>query len=201
MKYLLTSIPKSGTHLAQHTLELGQFFVPHNSKIDVILAKWMWQVPLLTGHIVPHPRILKEVKEEGWATIFLHREPRDTLVSMRHHCEERSIIWSPYCGWAEDDYDYSDGLLWLIENIKPWYDYMMTWTEIADYVITYEQITHMPSENVFKVSDALGLDRRRVVQRSKQKVRRYRTGKSGNWKEEFEPHHHEAFGRIWENQY
>ena len=201
MTVLLTTIPKSGTHLAQHMFELGGLFAPHNHKVDIIVQAWMTGGAPLTGHIVPHPYILREIENYGWTTIFLHRDPKDTIVSMKYHWEERSPIWSPYCGWQESDYNWDDGLLWLIENINPWFDYMMTWTEIADYVITYEQITHMPSDSVFKVSDMLGLSRDSVMQHSKDKVKRYRTGASGNWKHEFEPHHLEAFERIWENQY
>lgn len=197
MAVLLTSIPKSGTHLAQNTLDLGAKFLPHNSSLKALLYGGL-DHDLATGHIYPHPQIVADVKESGQIVIFLHREPKDTIVSWGHHWVTRAPIWSPFCLWKEGDLDWSDPLLWLIENIKPFYDGMMEWTRHATYVITYEQLLNMPHPNVMRVADALRLDHAGVMKRSKEKVTRYRTGKSGNWKYEFQPHHMEAFRRIWE---
>ena len=149
--------------------------------------------------MIPHPKILKEVKDDNWTVVFLHRDPKDIIVSMKYHNNEREVICSPYCGWEKSDYDRSDGILWLIENTKPWYDHMMEWTEHATHVIEYEQLINMPHPNIFKVTDALGLDRASVMKHTKDKVGRYRTGKSGNWKTEFKEHHIEAYERIWGN--
>jgi hypothetical protein len=198
MTVLLTTIPKSGTHLAQHVFALGWFFASHYADVPAI-TKILLTHPPVTGHIVPHPKVLKTIRESGRTVIFLHREPKDTIVSMAHHAMELGDIWSPFTPWGDHAVDRSDPLLWLIENIKPWHDYLMDWTEYADFVITYEQLINMPDDNIFKVSDFLGLDRRGVLRRSKDRVKRFRTGKSGNWKDEFEPRHMEAYERIWES--
>ena len=197
MKVMMTSIPKSGTHLLQNILDLGGWFAPHFSKVDILINEWLEQ-PIFTGHIIPHPKILAELEETGHTVIFLHREPKDTIVSVKYHWVDRSPIWSPYTGYEKFGMDFTDPILWLIENFKPFYDYMMEWTVYADHVITYEQIINMPNEHVLSVVDAFGLDRPGARKRSRQKVKRYRTGKSGNWKHEFEPHHIEAYERIWE---
>jgi hypothetical protein len=173
---------------------LGSNFPPHNVKIDVIIQNWMRQCDMITGHIVPHPRILREV--EDWKVIFLHRDPRDTIVSMRYHWEKRPI-WSPHSSWEQDGMDWHDPYMWLIENIKPWYDTMMQWTELADYVVEYENLINLPHPQIEVVSDALGLEYDEVVKRSKDKVGRFRKGGSGGWEAEFYPRHIEAYERIW----
>lgn len=151
---------------------------------------------MITSHIIPHPKILKEVEEEDWMVIFLHRDPRDTIVSMRYHWERRPI-WSPYSGWDKDGMDWHDPIMWLIENVKPWFDYMHEWKEHTPYVVEYENLIRMPHPQIKHVSDALELEYKGVVKRSKDKVKRFRKGGSGGWVDEFDPRHIEAYERIW----
>ena len=157
----------------------------------------MRQSHLITGHIIPHPKILKEVQEEGWMVIFLHRDPRDTIVSMVQHWKKRPI-WSPYCSWEEYGMNWDDPILWLIENIKPWFDYMHEWKRHTRYVMEYENLINLPHPQIEQITGELGLGYLGVVQRSKEKVRRFRKGGSGGWVNEFKPHHIERYNEIWE---
>lgn len=153
--------------------------------------------PFAYGHLLPREEIINACKDR--TILYLDRTEGDTLVSWKYHNNNRSFLSTPEYPFKQDEYEKADDkLLWLIENVKPFFDEMKKWREIADYTLTYEGLMNMPIETLWPISSKLNLHLQRLVRRSKFRGgRTYRKGVIGSWGMETEEIHREKFGEIW----
>jgi hypothetical protein len=153
---------------------------------------WRW------GHLLPRSEILEATQNRK--RIFLHRDFRDTLVSWTYHNKNQSrFLSTPEYPLSYEEYKESDDkLLWLLERAYPFFQEMMKWVDIADYVFTYEEIMTNPRKTFkdFAYQEHLNLER--MVEKSKERKGRYfRKGIIGGWVNYFEPHHLEVYDKYW----
>jgi len=162
---------------------------------DKIVQSLRTNIPHRVGHILPTERVLRNA--DPYTVIFLHRDPRDIIPSWLAHCRKRWMS-SPLMPLDEDSFKASeDKILWLIENLPPFYFKMMEWTKRADYIVRYEDLIDDPMKTLHDIIVDLDIDYKQVNHMRTVKNRFYRRGGKGHWKLDFEPHHVEAFNRIW----
>ena len=190
---VLTSIPKSGTHWVRNMLIPGAPFLSFSFTTKRAAAR-IRDEKHVVGHFVPRGKILEAAQETD--TLFLSRDPKDTLTSWYHHCVERSVIKSPFLPYKRDEFIHADDkLLFLIQNLKPFFDEMHQWKSYVTH-IKYDDIKKDVS--VMKpICKQFGIGYGGVVARYEKKVKRYRTGTTGEWEKLFKPHHLDAFNELW----
>jgi len=151
------------------------------------------------GHLQPHPEILQQVSE--YKTIFLYRNFRDTLASWLEHCSRVGEI-NPHGFLDNMEQKYrstKDQMLYLIENVYFYFEWMMKWAEHADVVLYYDDILTRPREALDSAAQLLNYDLDQMVKSSY--IRRsatYRSAQPGGWWHHFNDKHLERFYEIWE---
>jgi len=120
--------------------------------------------------------------------IHLVRDPRDVLVSYAHFLKDMSGVYGEH--W--------EVLTRCVRGLCPygtWAQHTVTWLGRPAPRIHFEDLVANPVETVTKAVDALGLDFKpksdsvpefKKLQETHPKF--FRSGQSGQWKEEFPPH-------------
>ena len=198
-RVIFTSIPKSGTNWLYHILKLPRGIVSATSSESTVY-KHIKKERIAKGHIYPTPKIIEAAMRHD-VRIFLYRDPRDTIVSWYHHCEDRAFITHAFFPWTKHDYDSApDKMMHIIESLKPFYDGMMKWMRHATHVLKYDAVKIIPRVELAPVCDVLGVDIEEAMQRWPKRARMFRTGNMDNWKYEWSEKHKEAYERIWNSQ-
>ena len=200
---LFTTIPKSGTHLVlpvldQLNVSKIRIMIRHTTTTqvrDFHKGKIAW------GHMLPRPIILERSKHY-LARIFLYRNFRDTLVSWNHWFQTEFFLGVPEYQWKQEHEEYrqsKDKLLWLIENVHPYFTEMMEWVDIADHVLFYDELMYDPAcSAVRQLADNLGLDWKATAEILRRRYSpTYRRACPGAWVEHFEYQHTMAYYKHW----
>ena len=197
---ILTTIPKSGSNWIRNILDLPKGVVSATADEDEII-EILKAEEIIRGHIYPTPAIVA-VAGGHYPIIFLHRDPRDIIISWYHHCQKRSVIQHRFLGFVKRDYDLAPRkMMFLIENLKPFYDGMMQWTKHATHVLKYEDVKIDPGKALAPLCDALGVDLEEALGRVNNRARMFRTGNMGNWQYEWTNEHKAYFEEIWGNEF
>jgi hypothetical protein len=159
---LLTSVPKSGTHLLTRVAGMATGGTFRAARPDAALGHWyghfrIWTLPEIAG-------------SDQWSKIVLIRDPRDVLLSLQdflrrsHHPDHRGI-WEKI-GHLTD----RDRLRALVDGVKvgaggvpAWPDYFsgwLDWEAQGALLLRYETIRH-PS-TVARLAAALDVSMERV---------------------------------------
>ncbi len=186
-----TSIPKAGSHLLYHILGFSKY---EGKNINGILKfKEGWY----GGHIGHNPQL-----HSNKVRIFLRRHPGDILVSWAHFLEKtKGQKDNPFNlrQLAEQGLDVlkaKDKLNFLLTYLKPFIEGFTGWMEEPIYKLRYEDLLTKPREVLAPVAVSLGCSLDTMVDRSKFRGgMTFRTGRIGDWKDEFKPHHLKKFKR------
>lgn len=131
MPVFANGVPKCGTHLLCKTLSLvpglicGGRWQYFNNSVDVAnhhleaTYKRLSRIPkgmFLYGHLVPQKDVVAFLKEKGWRTILIIRDPRDLVCSHAFYALEDSYRYSTYYQEVLDDID--DRLMTSIKGLS-----------------------------------------------------------------------------------
>lgn len=201
-KTFFASMPKSGTHLFEQAVDRDKVNIPSSWPLGRQVRKILnhRNSSFVGGHILPRGCVINAIQDR--VIVFVYRETtQDMLCSYCHfYNRPKKYLASPQYEHmlGEEWVEAEDRLLWVIENIKPFYDEMMQWKLIADYVLTYEEMVERPEKAFASLRDVFHRSLDSMVAKSKYRGgKHYRRGVIGGWRDDFEPHHVEAYERIW----
>ncbi len=178
------------------------------------------------AHIPHSQQIDNWLEEKGIKQVFVLRDPRDVAVSMHYYVmkskgkhyhfplynqlqtnEERLLRVIEGFGDGETSYNVNSE---SIPNLKLFYEAYLPWIESPNtYVVKFEDLIN-PTKKYEEVQELLkfleitpsnaNIDR--MIQRGQNPKRSgtFRKGKTGGWKDEFQPEHIEAFERVFGNE-
>ena len=196
----VTSIPKSGTHLLYHVLG----FSKHNGRKmpgfsifpgaqHIIEFKKGWYA----GH-APYVSSLHSNK----VRIFLRRHPADIIVSWKYFLkpigdfDKGGPFNFPYLAKkGKDVHEFKDKLDFLLTYTKPLMEQFIGWmNNDTVHKLRYEDLLDKPLEVLAPIAGEAGISLEILVDRSKFRGGpTFRTGRIGDWKDEFKPHHLKKF--------
>ena len=200
-----TSIPKSGTHLLRHILDMEWYDDHRIGKIKLSDGRWVrYKLSLDKRHIVGHIQYFREAERllRGRVGVFLLRDPRDIIVSWHHwldNCASHHIFSTLMAG--HNIKDAEDRIAALIESLKFVVEGFVPWMSHPDILpIRYEELMEDPEQALAGVAESLGLPLGNMVEKAKFRGgTTYRKGTPGDWETEFEKHHRDAFDEGWAN--
>lgn len=197
---IVTTIPKSGTHLLWHILGLER-------ERSRIVEMAFVEDPLAWGHWSQRMRIFPNGKAghiycNRWTAkmfktgvgIFLRRHPADILLSWFHYLDkvkdDDRFNFMILQRMGIDIHKSEDKLDFLINNTVGMFEQFMGWMNEDVHKISYEDLMTKPMEVLAPIADDLGWDLDDMVERSTlRKSFTFRKGNIGDWKNEFQPHH------------
>lgn len=200
---MVSTIPKSGTHLLWNILELDR----NASKIkDFKIVfdpmafgywsqRWRQFENGISGHIY-HTTEMARLFQINCG-IFLRRHPADVLVSWLHYLPKaraETFLFPMLREFELDIMKSDDRLDFLIENTPALFIQFLKWMDEPIHLLRFEDLITKPREVLAPVAKDLGMDLDLMVERSKiRESHTFRKGDIGDWKKEFQPHHIEKF--------
>lgn len=200
-KIFVNSIPKSGSHLLYHILGFSKHettgrsmpgFSVFKGAQNIVKFKEGWYA----GHAPHIPRLhSKKVR------VFLRRHPGDIIVSWMYFLktvkdfDKRGPFNFPFLAdEGMDVHETKDKLDFLIAHTKPLMEMFIGWMDEDIHKLKYEDLLAAPRKVLAPIAEETGISLDAMVDRSKFRGGlTYRTGKTGDWKGEFEKHHVDKF--------
>ena len=142
-------------------------------------------------------------KIKDYKKIFMYRSFRDTLMAWLHWNDTPKRMINPtgyrFSSMQRHYRKIDDKLMWLIENVFPYFRDMMKWCEHVDVAVYYEDLLTRPRETLAPVADLLNIDLDTMVKNAAmRKSATYRLASPGHWYHHFTDEHLERFYEIWE---
>lgn len=216
MKVFLISIQKSGTNMVAQALKGGQLltFNPYKERLyqPGVLPEIMDQLQTYHGFARHHLPWRKQyadlLNKPGITTFFLYRDPRDIIVSWKYWISRPKFGE----GWlnfrlksGELVADCIDPYTEIIKAAPAKFNQFMKWLN-EDFVnqLRYEQLMENEAEQFRRIHKLIGGAfgdiaemRSRIIRKyDEQRNPTFRRGGSGDWKNEFEPHHIDLFMKV-----
>jgi hypothetical protein len=210
----MTSIPKSGTFLLRHILRMEWPVAEGTRKKITCFSKGICRGLPYEGwyhsylyyspgghHIRGHLGYSEQVLEEAGNRIkvFLYRDPRDIIVSWARYVDQvadTNAIIRPVLGI--DLKKSTDKIATLIECLPLVVAIYTEWMDADIVKIRYEELIGNPEEALAPLAKAIPEPLEYLVARSKMRASpTFRKGGTGDWHEEFKPHHIKAFEQGW----
>jgi len=198
---ILSSIPKSGTHLMLHILDLDDIHFARQDRsfgfepagFAVVQQRMrVYENGCMSGHIV-YCMGARQLMDEG-VFIFLYRHPGDIVTSAMYWTQSGKssfahLAYAPIKITAAKDY-----LSWLLYNWRYLIAAFLGWLDEDIHKIRYEDLLSRPADVLAPVAEDLGVPLEELVERSKFRGgTTYRKAQPGNWKEEITGHYREYF--------
>jgi hypothetical protein len=232
------SFPKSGTHLLTQVLggftKIGPVVksglpavitfrgdTGHRRKLEEILIDLKRLLPgdIAYGHLHARPEILSQLTQNGYATYFILRDPRDVVVSHVHYVSKMAPNHIHHRYYTEELETFDQRLSTSIRgipdssipfpNVRTRFEPFFGWLENkAVLSLHYEDFIHKRRSTIAKVLDhasergfPLMVGREAaidslIVSIDPARSPTFRSGKTGGWKDHFTAEHKRLFKQI-----
>lgn len=236
--FFANSFPKSGTHLLTQVLQGFTLLGPAvNSGLPAIVSyqgdsgRALTVKEVLTGlqrlrpgditygHLHALPEVVSYLSQEGFATYFLIRDPRDVVVSHVHYVTDMASRHAHHKFYLQELQNFDQRLRTSIlgrpDSEAPFPDIgarfrpYLGWLGRRDVlVLRYEELVHDREGALarivgFAVSRGFSLncERERAVDKLRsgiqpQKSPTFRRGETGGWRDHFNAEHKEIFKEV-----
>lgn len=230
---IVATVPKSGTHLVQQIVsalpgvrDYGRFVAsvrswgrrPVAATGEAKRIRSLVPGELLRAHLYHRPEVVDAVRERKAFMVFVHRDPRDVIVSEAHYLAD-AAPWHPlHTEFAsrtpveriDIGIDGLDGHHGIYPDAQIRFGRFAGWLDDADVVLRYEDLGDERREATirglvvaYKRTSRLDLDVDEVVASAldaidPQRSHTFREGRTGAWREVFTPAQAERFLRIAE---
>lgn len=211
-KFLITSIPKSGTNLVERVFGLSKYYrrkLIRTLNQENLSNKFNFSRIIdnirLGEYVVSHLHFsmyyLQEIQSKSVKTIFMIRDPRDLAISFTHYIYKTKK--HPYYEYYSRIEDFNERLLLTIKGDEENNIYglgyhlenFIGWLNHADYIIKFEDFFNKNNElNIEYIENLIENfsipDNKFLAKLKKQLVSKssptYRLAKKGNWREYFD---------------
>lgn len=212
MKPLLITIPKAGTHLMTQACG-GEFCnIPYGSMIyesdpnPQTLEDFATYSVFARTHIPYHPAYEKSLRDNKIRALFVHRDPRDLMVSYYFWVKKLDLDGPSIPGLVPDVRKFLDADDPFLEMIPFWGEHIrryIPWLFVPEVkAVRYRELIWEPMRTMKSIADYwyeyFGSAEQMLnrVERKRQKSRVFRKGIVGDWKTHFKPRHIEAFYNV-----
>jgi len=228
---IVTTVPKSGTHLVQQivtalpgTRDYGTFLAtvpswarrPRTAADEARRIRSLAPGELARAHLHHRPAVVDSVRERGAFVVFVHRDPRDVIVSEAHYLAD-SAPWHTLHGefahrTPSERVDIGiDGLAGhngIYPDVAGRFRLFEGWLDDADVVLRFEDLVGDRRDDVVRDlvctyvrASRLDVDVDAVVSEALDAIdpdrsHTFREGRTGAWREVFTPEQAERVEKV-----
>lgn len=227
---IVTTVPKSGTHLVQQIVgvlpgvrDYGTFLAtvpswgrrPRSATVEAKRIRSLVPGELARAHLHHRPEVAEAVRERKAFVVFVHRDPRDVIVSEAHYLTDSAPWHTLHREFARrspaERVDIGiDGLAGndIYPDVAGRFAVYEGWLDDADVVLRFEDLVGERREGAvrglvatYRRASQLDFDVDEVVARAlgaidPQRSHTFREGSSGAWREAFTPEQAERFLEV-----
>lgn len=228
---VLTTVPKSGTHLVKQLVtalpgvrDYGTFLAtipswgrrPRAAAAEARRIRALAPGELARAHLYHRPEVVEAARERGAFVVFVHRDPRDVIVSEAHYLADAAPWHTLHREFArrapaeriDIGIDGLDDRPLLYPDVAGRYEWFAGWLDDADAVVRFEDLVSADRHKTvrelvmaYQEASRIDLDIDEVTAAALDAIdpRRshtFREGRSGAWRDVFTPEQVARANRI-----
>lgn len=232
------SFPKSGTHLLTQALQGFPQLGPavdsglpavvtyegdtgRTRSTEEILADLRRLLPgdIAYGHLHAIPQVVEFLKQDGFATYFILRDPRDVVISHVHYVTDLEPRHALHQYYTQELHDFDrrlkvsisglQGIDFDFPDIRQRFEPFLNWMDCPDILVLHFEdfianricILGELIDYAVKRGFPLDIDREEAISVlasniDPQRSPTFRSGKAGGWRSQFNPQHKMIFKEI-----
>lgn len=205
MQRFITTVPKTGSHLLWHILDMDkEQSTVQDFHLQGKYHKCRFYENGITGHIPWTPAAVG--LGYGMQRFTMLRDPRDVIVSW-HYYMDKVDEGHPFYTYAAEralkDFTGDERLTVIISALPTIFRDFIPWLQEDILVLRYEDLINGPQTALKDTAEAIGESLERLVERSRYRgSETFRKGQPGSWRQEFKGEHlglfDELYGEIME---
>lgn len=228
---IVTTVPKSGTHLVQQIVtalpgarDYGTFLAtvpswarrPRSAATEARRIGSLAPGELARAHLHHRPEVVDAVRERGAFVVFVHRDPRDVIVSEAHyltdsapwHTLHREFARRPPSERVDIGIDGLEGHHGIYPDVGRRFALFEGWLDDADVVLRFEDLVSDRRYDVvrnlvttYRRASQIDFDADAVVSGALDAIdphssHTFREGRTGAWRDVFTPEQAERVVKV-----
>lgn len=210
MKYILISVPKSGTNMITQAIggshhQIDGRIQEHDRHPHPYVIKELVNFDRFARSHLPfssfYPTLFKIMDIKG---IFLYRDPRDSIVSWLYWIQREGEIGGGFINFMTDEgvrvAESSDPIKWLISKSAYHWERFIGWMNVEGVLsLSYEDILENKERELQKIAEftenSFGSVNAMQTRINPSSCSTFRKGIIGDWKNHFTDEHTEYFNK------